>query len=218
MISTSPSDGPSDGPPPSPVPFSPRAFTGARHSSDTELLLAVATGSRTALAHVTAIDGDELADADGLCDGDSDAPPDGPLAEPLRDGLGDELAAGIDDGPSVAEPDIRADGLDDGLVEASTTPVLVDGAADPTRSCRASERSEGDGLVIDGESGWQTGGSSDPLPADAPAPDDWAAAHAVADEPGPISPSDAAGTSNAMAVASATKTNHDLCDTRCERR
>ena len=124
MISTSPSDGPSDGPPPSPVPFSPRAFTGARHSSDTELLLAVATGSRTALAHVTAIDGDELADADGLCDGDSDAPPDGPLAEPLRDGLGDELAAGIDDGPSVAEPDIRADGLDDGLVEALAGAIL----------------------------------------------------------------------------------------------
>ncbi len=182
------------------------------------MLLAAIASSRTAVAHATAIDGDELADADGLCDGDSDAPPDGPLSEALRDGTGDELAAGIDGGSAVAEPDIRADGLDDGLVESSTIPALDDGAADPTRSCRASERSEGDGLVIDGESGWQTGGSSDPLPADAPAPDDWAAAHAVADEPGPISPSDAAGTSNAMAVASATKTNHDRRDTRRERR
>lgn len=209
---------PSDVPPPSSVPSSLRAFSGARHSSDTELLPAATPSSRTAVAHVTTIDGDELVDADGLCDADSDAPPDGPLAEALRDGLGDELGAGIDDGLAVAEPDIRADGLSVGLVESSTTPALDDGAADPTRSCRASERAEGDGLVNDGEPGWQTGGSSDPLPADAPAPDDWAAAHAVADEPGPISPSDAAGISNAMAVASATKTNHDLRDTRRKRR
>lgn len=154
------------------MPSSSRALSGACHSNDTELLPAAVPSSRTAVAHVTAIDGDGPVDADGLGDADSDAPPDGPLAEPLRDGLGDELAAGIDDGPSVAEPDIRADGLDVGLVESSTTPALVDGAADPTRSCRASERAEGDRLVIGEESGWQTGGSSDPVPADAPALDD----------------------------------------------
>ena len=157
VISTVLSDAPSE----APVPSASLAFTGGRHSSDTELLPAATSRSRTSLAHATPIDGDELADAVGLADAVSDAPPEGSLPDELGDALGIGLAE--------IEPDIRGDGLDDGLAESWTTPVLVDASSGLSGSSMTSARPEGEGLVADAGPGWQTGGSSTPSPTAAPA-------------------------------------------------